>query len=52
MADINSSLVGFLKKKSLFANSPGKNKKSNELSRDVHNISESQKSHKIINYNP
>ena len=27
MADINSSLVGFLKKKSLFANSPDKNKK-------------------------
>lgn len=34
MSDMNSSLIGFLKKKSLFSNSPDKGRRSRENSRD------------------
>ena len=52
MADINSSLIGYLKKKSLFTTSPMKNKEQRSLSRDGKNFDQSQKSHKKISYNP
>ena len=51
MTDMNSSLMGFLKKKSLFAYSPDKNKLTRQLSRDNQNNLH-QRSHKIIPFNP
>ncbi len=52
MADINSSLIGYLKKKSLFSTSPIKNKEQRSLSRDGNKFDQSQKSLKKISYNP
>lgn len=52
MSDINSSLIGFLKKKSLFANSPEKNKKLRQSSRDSKHIFEPEKNHVNTNFNP
>lgn len=52
MADMNSSLIGFLKKKSLFANSPEKNKLTRQLSRDDKKTGNSQRSQKLLPFNP
>ena len=38
MSDINSSLIGFLKKKSLFSNSPDKSLKNRERSKDKRDL--------------
>ena len=41
MSDINSSLIGFLKKKSLFANSPDKSLKNRERSKEKRELQNS-----------
>ena len=43
MSDINSSLIGFLKKKSLFATSPEKGMKNRDRSKDKRDILNSSK---------